>query len=73
VRAAEPGQLQTDDSSFMAQLGYQHLNAYVSAFNGDKEWFPQGKPPAGCRWFPLSNSCDDPKSAQQLVNALSGN
>ncbi|MCE9674007.1 hypothetical protein LY474_40070 [Myxococcus stipitatus] len=62
----------TADSSFMAQLGYQHLNAYVSAFGGDTEWFPQGQPPAGCRWFPLSNPCDDPKSAQQLVDALSG-
>jgi len=59
----------TADSSFLAQLGYQHLNAYVSAFNGDKEWFPKG-PPAGCGWFPLSNSCDDPQSAQQLVDTL---
>jgi len=57
----------------MAQLGYQHLNAYVLAFGGDSNWFPQGKPPPGCRWFPLSNPCDDPKGAQQLVQGMSGN
>jgi hypothetical protein len=62
----------TPDSQFLAQLGYQHLNAYVLAFGADHEWFPQGKPPQGCRWFPLSNPCDDPKSAQMAVKALSG-
>jgi hypothetical protein len=61
----------TPDSEFLAQLGYQHLNAYVSAFGCN--WFPQGNPPSGCRWFPLSNPCDDPKSAQQAVKMLTGN
>lgn len=70
-KPSKPPVAWTPDSEFMAQLGYQHLNAYVSAFGCD--WFPQGTPPFGCRWFPLKNGCDDPKGAQGLVNALSGN
>ena len=42
----------TPDSQFMSQLGYQHLNAYVRAFGGDSEWFPQGKPPARVQVVP---------------------
>lgn len=37
----------TADSQFMAQLGYQHLNAYVQQFK--------------CTWFTLPNPCDAPK------------
>ena len=43
----------TGDSEFLAQLGYQHLNAYIQQFN--------------CTWFSLNNACDDPKGAQGLV------
>jgi hypothetical protein len=48
----------TPDSQFMAQLGYQHLNAYVRQF--------------GCDWFTLPNPCDNPKQAAQAAQLLGG-
>jgi hypothetical protein len=41
----------TADSQFMAQLGYQHLNAYIQQFK--------------CTWFSLPNPCDAPPSSKK--------
>jgi hypothetical protein len=46
------------DSEFVAQLGYQHLNAYVKQF--------------GCDYFVLPNPCDDPAAANKFAKLLGG-
>lgn len=46
----------TVDGKFMAQLGYQHLNAYVEHFE--------------CTWFPLANPCNDPTGSNQAAQML---
>ncbi len=46
------------DSEFVAQLGYQHLNAYLGQF--------------GCDYFTQPNPCDDPAGANKAAKLLGG-
>jgi hypothetical protein len=46
----------TPDSKYMAQLGFQHLNAYVNTFD--------------CPWLGLLNPCYFPSAAKQAADAL---
>jgi hypothetical protein len=47
----------TADAKFFTQLGFQHLNAYVSHFGCDA-------------WFPLPNGFDDPDAANAGAKAF---
>lgn len=47
------------ESEFLAQLAYQHINAYVTAFQ--------------CTWFSPSNLCQDPADAWAALQAFNLN
>lgn len=53
-----PSDTWTPDAQFMAQLGYQHLNAYIQHFQ--------------CTWFSLQDPCAIPPAQQPKGKTMAG-